>query len=407
MSLKILTINNAYKGGGAEEIARLLHNNLNKEKNISSIFAYGRKGKNKDKKSFNFSFKPEIIFHSLISRAFGLQGYGSYFSTKRLERYIKKNNFDLIHLHNLHGYYINLSFIKFLKKINIPVVWTFHDFWPITGNCVYPFECKRWQAGCGHCPKKNRLPKTWLDFSSYIWKKKKKLFQKNWQPTIVTPSKWISKMVKKSFLKNKEIKVIPNGVNTDLFKPRNKKKIRQELGLPQDKNIILFLSADLENKRKGIKYILKTLPLIDSKDVLILTVGKKLNLKNVSNKKNIIQLGYLLEREKIAKAYNGADLFAITSLQDNLPNTVNESLASGTPIVGFKTGGIKEQVTKDCGILVEKKDVKSLSREINNLLKDDLKRNNFSKNCRKRAIEKYLVKDFKNNYLSLYRKLIS
>src|SRR6056297_1188279 len=122
-------------------------------------------------------------------------------------------------------------------------------------------------------------------------------------------------------------------------------------------------------------------------------------------KKNIIQLGYLLEREKIAKAYNGADLFAITSLQDNLPNTVNESLASGTPIVGFKTGGIKEQVTKDCGILVEKKDVKSLSREINNLLKDDLKRNNFSKNCRKRAIEKYLVKDFKNNYLSLYRKL--
>ncbi len=408
MKIKILTINNAYKGGGGtEEITRLLHKTLNKEPNVSSFFAYGRKGKNKSKKSFKFSFKTEVIFHFLISRVFGLQGYGSYFSTKKLERYIKKNNFDLIHLHNLHGYYINLSFISFLKKINIPVVWTFHDAWPITGNCIYPFECKKWQNGCGDCPKRGRLPKTYFDLSSYMWQKKKQIFTKNWNPTIVTPSLWLSKKIKTSFLKNCNIQVIPNGIDTNLFKPRNKEKIRKEFNLPKNKKIILFVAADLENKIKGAKYFFESLNKIQAKNWMVVTVGKKIDLNKIDNNINIKQIGYISNRSKIAKIYNTTDLFCITSLFDNLPTTVNEALSSGAPIVGFKTGGIPEQVTKDCGILVEKKNTKKLAQAISKVLNNDQLKNKFSKNCRERALNNYSVKQFENNYLALYKKLIN
>ena len=150
--MKVLLINTEFYRGGAAKIARTLYQSLNEENKIKCNFAYGRGKRVENQKVFKFTFMPEIYFHALSALLIGIQGYGSWFSTKQLERYITKEKFDLTHLHNINGYYLNLDFVKFLGELKISVVWTLHDGWPITGRCAYFFECDKWKIGCGRCP---------------------------------------------------------------------------------------------------------------------------------------------------------------------------------------------------------------------------------------------------------------
>ena len=196
---KILNVNTAFSKGGAAQVARILHNILNKTPRFSSCFACGRGAGLADKKVFKFTCQLEVYLHAFLTRTTGLQGYGSYLSTRRLERFILKEKFDLIHLHNLHGYYLNLSFVRFLGKLNIPIVWTLHDGWAITGRCAYLFECEKWKRGCGNCSNLSWYPKTYFDSSSLMWKKKKEYFTSEWNPVIVCPSQWLANKVKKSY----------------------------------------------------------------------------------------------------------------------------------------------------------------------------------------------------------------
>lgn len=168
-------VNTEYNRGGAAQIARTLFQSLNKKSEFECNFAYGRGEKVDDKRTIKFAYLLEVYFQGLLTRYFGLQGYGSWFSTKKLEKFIIKEKYDLIHLHNLHGYYLNLDFIKFLRRLNIPVIWTLHDGWSITGRCAYFFNCEKWKAGCKKCPDLSYYPKTFIDSSSFMWKKKKNI----------------------------------------------------------------------------------------------------------------------------------------------------------------------------------------------------------------------------------------
>ena len=160
-------INTEYNRGGAAKIASTLYKALNKRDEITCCFAYGRGNGLKEETVYKFAFLPEIYLQGFLTRITGLQGYGSWISTKRLEDYIQREKFDLIHLHNLHGYYLNLDFIKFLGKIDIPVVWTLHDGWPITGRCAYWFDCEKWKTGCGNCPDLSSYPKSFIDSTNF------------------------------------------------------------------------------------------------------------------------------------------------------------------------------------------------------------------------------------------------
>jgi len=400
---KILMINTVYFRGGAAGIAQTLHNALNETSEFSSFFAYGRGPKMKNERTFKFAFPIEVYVHAFLTRATGLQGDGTYFSTKRLERFILKEKFDLIHLHNLHGYYLDLSFIKFLGKLNVPFVWTLHDGWSITGRCAYLFECNRWKTGCGNCPNLSWYPKTYFDSSAFMWKKKKEVFNSGWNPVIVCPSQWLANKIRESYLNKFQIEIIPNGIDTELFKPKDKIEAKKKFGLSLSKKIILFVANKLKDERKGVKYFLEALNHIKSEDWQVLILGPKLKLKE-SDK--IKQLGHTSDADLISEVYNAADIFCITSLDETFGLTVTEAMACGIPAVGFKTGGITEQVSANCGILVEPKNVKNLAEAINMLLNNDEKRKTFSLNCRKRVLENYSIEKFKERYINLYKKIL-
>jgi len=404
---KILVLNTSFNRGGAAQIAQTLYHILNKNNNIVCYFAYGRGGKANDANTYKFANQSEVYFQALLTRVSGLQGYGNKFSTKRLEKFIIKEKFDLIHLHNLHGYYLNLSFIDFLGELGIPIVWTLHDGWPMTGRCAYLFDCERWKTGCKKCPDLSRYPKTFMDSSSFMWKRKREKFVLGWEPVIVCPSQWLADRVKESFLNKFQVKVIPNAVDTEIFKTKDKDFIRKKLGVSPNRKVILFVAADLKDKRKGLKYFFESLKNIKANNYLVLTIGKKINLtEEIKTGVDVRQLGYVYDKEEMSDVYSIADIFCITSLDDNFPTTVLESMACGVPVVGFSVGGIPEQVTEDCGIMVKPKDCKALAGAIEKLLNDDNLRKKFSENCRKRVLQNYTIDKFTDSYIKVYDKVL-
>jgi len=400
-------INTAFSRGGAAKIVEALHNGLNRTSEFWSYFGYGSGPKMKNERTFRFASQLEVYFHAFLTRMTGLQGYGSYLSTKQIEKFILQEKPDLIHLHNLHGYYLNLSFIKFLGRLNIPIIWTLHDGWPITGRCGYIFQCSRWKRGCGNCPNLSWYPKTYFDSSAFMWKKKKDYFTSKWNPVIVCPSQWLAEKIKGSYLNKFRIEVIPNGVDTEIFKPKNKIKIREKLGIEPDQRVILIVATNLKEERKGAKYFFEALQFIKFKKCITVVIGSKVNNKMIKIPIKLKQLGYMSEQSAISDVYNAADVFCISSLEDNFPSTVLESMACGIPVVGFKVGGIPEQVTNSCGILVEPKDSRALAEALEKVITDEKTHREFFSNCRKRALDNYSINKFQDRYIKLYKSLLN
>jgi len=286
-------------------------------------------------------------------------------------------------------------------------VWTLHDAWPLTGRCAYFFDCDRWKNGCGHCPDLSRYPKAYIDTSAFMWRKKKAAFAQGWNPVIVCPSQWLADQVKESYLGKFRVEAIPNGIDTETFSPREKTAVREQLGLPPEKKIVLFAAADLGDARKGTQYFFESLNFVEAESWMAVTVGKRVDVRRMfKHEVEIKQLGYVAGSAAMAKIYNAADLFCITSLDDNFPTTVLESLACGTPVVGFRVGGIPEQVTDDCGILVEPRDAKALGMAITRLLQDDVLREKMSENSRARAVAEYSISKFRDRYINVYNRAI-
>lgn len=405
--MKVLMVNTKYTRGGAARIARTLHRAVNASPNHESLFAYGRGPTEQGSQAVRFALQPEVYLHALITRLTGMQGYGTWVSTRRLLRLIQDWKPDVIHFHNIHGYYLDLSIARAVGKLEIPVVWTLHDAWPLTGRCAYFFECNRWRTGCGHCPDLRSYPRTFIDRSAMMWRRKRKLLGGVWSPVIVTPSQWLGNLASEASAGRCRVEVIPNGIDTQLFRPRDRSEVREELGLPNDKKIVLFAAADLADERKGAKYFFESLSSVEADKWMAVTVGKRIDVRRMLNRQvEIKQLGYVAGSEAMAKVYSAADLFCITSLDDNFPTTVLESSACGTPVVGFRVGGIPEQLTDDCGILVEPRDAQGLGRAITQLLQDDSLRESMSGNCRDRAVAEYSVAKFRDRYMKVYNRAV-
>ena len=405
--MKILIVNTEFNRGGAAQIARTLFQSLNQKSEFECYFAYGRGEKADDERTIEFAYLPEVYFQGLLTRCLGLQGYGSWFSTKRLEKFIIKEKFDLIHLHNIHGYYLSLDFINFLGRLDIPVVWTLHDGWALTGRCAYWFDCEKWKIGCRNCPDLSLYPKSFIDSTSFMWKKKKNCFSSGWNPIIICPSQWLANQVKESYLKKFQVKVISYAVDIEIFNPKNKSILRKKYEISIEKKVILCLAADLDDERKGVKYFFKSLKYIKVKNWMVVTAGKVIDCDKIKDVDiEIKQLGYIKDKNNISDIYNLADIFCISSLEDNFPNTVLEAMACGIPIVGFNTGGIPEQVTEGCGVMVKSKDIKALGKAMERLLTNDEMRRNFGENCRKRVLKNYSISKFTDNYIRLYNEVL-
>lgn len=397
--MRILQINTKYSGGGAANIANSLHKFINENTENQSTFLYGR-GESNDPNSFKINNNLDVYFSAFSMRFVG-ESKNLYFN-KQIEDFIRDT--DIIHLHNLHGYYINYEkLIDLLVKYKKPVVWTFHDMWPVTGRCAYPYECEKWMGGCYKCTFINTYPKTYIDKSKNGWKKKNKIFNKldKNKTVLISPSEWLANMLRKSYIKNYNIEVIPNGIKRVEIK-KDKRKLREGLNLPIDKKIILFVAADVNDKRKGIKYILEILNDF-ANDILFLSIGKE--MKNIKTNK-LKQMGYISDKELLSSVYRASDIFIIPSLSDNFPTTVLEAFAQGLPVVGFNIDGIREQVGNNCGILVEKGNSQELKYAINKLIYNEELIRKFSSNALKKYEENYIFDKFAERYLNVYKKLI-
>ena len=316
---------------------------------------------------------------------------------------ITKNEFykkaDVVNLHWVADF---IDYKSFFKKNTKPVVWTLHDMNPFSGG--EHFEEIYYGMDINGNPIKRILSKHETVTFNKVLSLKKEAVQYALHPVIVAPSKWMAEQAKKSIIFNGyEIKVIPYGLNSNVFQPRDKMFTREILNLPKDKTIILFIADSTENKRKGYEFLLKAFKEIDSDELILLSIGKK----NYEQKivANLIELGEVHDELFLSVIYSAADVFVIPSLMDNLPNTVLESIMCGTPVIGFPVGGIPEMVEDGInGYLTEEVSVSSLVKAINRFLMDSGVFNNVT--IRNNAVVKYDLSLQSKAYENLFYQLI-
>lgn len=318
---------------------------------------------------------------------------------------------DILHLHWINFGFISLDAIQKLIETQKPIVWTLHDMWVFTGGCHYSRDCTHYQQNCGNCTEflKNPSP---TDLSNQVWKTKLEIF-KNANITIVACSNWLAEKAKAStLLEGKKIVSIPNPIDTSLFKPTEKLIAQQHFQLDTNKRYILFAAAKISDVRKGFVYFKKALAIlkkeysVDNKKIELIIFGQVQanDFENLPFKVNV--LGKLSDLETIALAYSAASVFVISSLEDNLPNTIMESLACGTPVVGFETGGIPEMIEhQQNGYLAPFKSAEELAKGIFwTLFQADYE--SLCKNARKKVIDNYAEEVVAKQYQALYESLL-
>ncbi|MCF6242802.1 MAG: glycosyltransferase family 4 protein [Bacteroidales bacterium] len=417
--MKILLVNKSDKTGGAAVACKRLHTALNKV-NVDAHLMVEEKKTNDEKvidlspnhirKKLNFiRFAYERLYFLPFEHSKELRfAFSPACAGQNIHRHPAFINSDIIHLHWFNQGFLSLNSLKNIVHSGKPIVWTLHDMWAFTGGCHYAGECFNYQQNCGNCPfLKNPKEK---DLSYRILKKKISIF-KNANITFVTCSKWLKDKAQESaLLKNFKILNIPNPINTEEFYPTDKIKIRKKLKLPNNKKLLLFAAANINDKRKGLKYLIEALQIYHSEnqnqEIEIITFGKSDNrvFKNLSYK--VHHLGILSKVEAIAGAYNAADVFILPSLEDNLPNTIMEALACGTPVLAFRTGGIPEMIEhKKNGYLAEYKSVNDLKNGIEFILNHPQK-NILSKNALEKVKNEYSEEIVAKKYFEVYNYLL-
>lgn len=282
--------------------------------------------------------------------------------TKKLVKILENYQPDLLHLHNLHGWFIHLpTLFAYIKKSGVRVVWTLHDCWAFTGHCPYfdMVSCDKWETGCFACPQYKAYPNNLVDSSKRSYAKKQEWFLGIKDMTIVTPSKWLADLVKRSFLKDYPVQVINNGIDLSTFRPRES-DFRKKYGL-EDKYILLCVAFSW-GKRKGLDALIELSKRLDKRYQIVL-VGTSENTEK-QLPENIISIRKTQNQTELAEIYATADLFVNPTREENFPTVNIESLACGTPVLTFKTGGSPEIIDESCGAVVEKDDIDGMQREI-------------------------------------------
>ena len=338
------------------------------------------------------------MFHYGVARIFGRNGCYSIGATKRLIREIKKFKPDILHLHNLHCYCINLSLLfKYIKKNNIRVIWTLHDCWTFTGHCPYfdMIGCEKWKTGCYQCPQIGEYPASYTDTSKWMYEHKKKWFTGVEDMTLVTPSKWLADLTRQSFLKDYPVKVINNGIDLNVFKP-TESDFRKKYGL-EDKFIVLGVAFGW-GKRKGLDVFIELSKRLDERYQIVL-VGTNENVDK-QLPKSIISIHRTQNQTELAEIYTAADLFVNPTREEVLGLVNIEALACGTSVVTFNSGGSPECIDETCGVVVEKNDIDGMQREIERICES---RPFGQEACIKRA-QHFDMNDKFAEYVALYEK---
>lgn len=295
-----------------------------------------------------------------ICRYLGLNGCGAFFATKRLLGKFKKIKPSVIHLHNLHNSYINLPMLfRYIKRHNIAIVWTLHDCWSFTGQCPHFtfIKCDGWKTGCGKCPQYKNYPEAAYDNTKQMFRLKRKWFTGIKNMTIVTPSEWLARLVKESFLNEYPVRVIHNGIDLEIFRPLES-NFREKHQISKEKFVLLGVAFDWGMK-KGLDVFCKLYELLDKDAYQIVLVGVNETTKR-ELPEGIITISRTSNQSELAKIYTAADVFINPTREDTFPTVNMESIACGTPVFTFATGGSPEIIDEKTGVIVPCDDIEKM-----------------------------------------------
>ena len=393
-----VAVNTGSTGCIAEEIGLKVMQNCGE-----SYIGYGRYARPSKSQTIKIGNRFDQAYHLLQTRLFDRHGFYSAVSTRSFIKKIEFINPDIIHLHQLHGYYINIEVLfTFLKAYKKPVVWTFHDCWQFTGHCCYfsRVDCEKWKTSCYECPLKRYYPQSLgLDNSKNNFKIKKELFNGLDNLTIVPVSNWLGNIVKDSFLKEQCIKVIPNGVDINVFRPLDASELKNRF---QNKKIILGV-ASIWSDHKGLRDFHSIAKMINS-NIQIILIG--LNKKQIEElPQNIYGIERTENKSQLAEFYNIADVFVNPSISESFGLVTVESMACGTPVVVYNATASPELVTNETGIIVEKSDTNALLIAAMNIIEDGKEK--YSDSCIRWAKKNYDKNVQFSKYIELYKNLLS
>jgi glycosyltransferase involved in cell wall biosynthesis len=360
--MKILQINSVCGVGSTGRIATDLYKVLEEQGHECKI-AYGRGIAPEGINSIKIGSKLDNYTHVFKTRVFDKHGFGSVNATKKFIEKVKEYDPDIIHLHNIHGYYINIEILfNYLKEANKLVIWTLHDCWALTGHCAY-FDyvgCDKWKNRCSDCPQKQGYPSSKiLDNSKLNYEKKKELFTSVKNMTIVTPSKWLANLVKESFLRKYQVEVINNGIDLDIFKP-TRSNFRKKYNI-EDKFIVLGV-ANMWDERKGLKYFVDISKELDD-DYKVVIVGVNERQKRELGE-YIIAIDRTNNIQELAGIYTTADLFLNPSAEETMGLVTVEAMACGLPVIVSNRTAIPEVIDQCCGIIIPELNSNEIIKQI-------------------------------------------
>lgn len=418
--MKVCLINTADHGGGAAVAAKRLLRALKKTIDVKLLV--------QDKKSPSTSIISTIKYkaHYWISQYNFLRERLSFIALYEKNKKVRFafstaitgvdiahhkliDDADLLHLHWINHGFLSLQNLSKLFSLDKPIVWTLHDMWPFTGGCHYTSSCENFVLQCGNCLYlKNPHPN---DISHIGHKKKQKLFSEKSDILFVACSEWMANYAKKSsLLKNHKIIHIPNAIDTNLYQPLETSILKRNWEVSADAKIILFGAANINDQRKGIKYLIEALHLMKSKyplhkSVEIILFGKNKTLDCSTLPFPAVDLSIISSQQDLIELYNIADVFILPSLQDNLPNMVMEAMSCGTPVVAFNQGGTPEMIDhKINGYLAKFESSEDLAEGIFwSLFQTDL---NIKYNARKKVLDNYAEPIIAEAYLKAYKSLL-
>ena len=418
--MKIIHFCNSDLIGGAARAAYSLNKALNNANLTSSMLVQKKSSNEKTVYPFvntaleKLGYARRIALDYLFIKYLSLKKKGRFsfpFWGVNLSRNTLIKQADIIHLHWINQGYFSIKTFKSLAGLNKPIVWTLHDMWAFTGGCHYSGGCEKFISECKNCPSLKFSSEN--DFSNKIFTNKI-LTYKNLNIDIVTCSKWLADEAKRSYLfQNKKITPIPNPIEIDIYKPMDQKTARAKLNLPQDKKLILFGTMTLKEKRKGFSYLKSALDFLDKEhpelkdeiEVLVFGSSKNSTIDRIPFNTNFV--GRIADVNKLVQCYNSADLFAAPSLEDNLPNTVMESLSCGVPVVAFNIGGMPDMIGhKSNGYLAKPYSHQDFAEGLYWILTGTDKQK-LQTNAREKVINNFTPDIIGKRYLDLYKSILN
>lgn len=393
--MKVIQINGVSGNGSTGKICEsisILLDSMNIENRI--LYYHGCSA---FKNSHRIGKESYYKVQALKSRLLGNYGFNSNRSTDETIRILKEEKPDIIHIHNIHGHEVNIEgLFRYLGECHTPIVWTMHDCWAVTGYCPYftMVKCKRWKTGCRECPQRKNY--SWFVDKSTDNQSRKREASKGLNLTVVTPSDWLAKIIRESFLGKYPVRVINNGIDQRIFKPC-KSDFREKYGCT-DKIILLGVAMGWGN-HKGLDIFIRLDNALDDEYRIVL-VGTDAEIrKNLPS--DIIAIDRTNNQQELAEIYSAADIFLNPTREDNYPTVNMEAISCGTPVITFRTGGSPEMIDDTCGSVVEVDDYEGIQREVMKFGKKTLQ---MKENCMKKS-RNFNANDKFRQYVELYEKI--